>query len=196
MTSRGKAGNFYLVFCGANRSQSKKTTGEKAPGLPLHWSYFILPAAICLLSLILAGYFYRQLPAEVACHFEPDGTPDRWLSREVTIAWALGPQFLFALLGGAIVWGTTRLSTLFRQTEPARAKPQTALLFIGNIIALPQLIVCFAMVDIFSYNLYQTHLLPMWIFLLIIFGLATIGLGLLFALIISRARRQPIPPED
>ena len=196
MTSRGKAGNFYLVSCRANRSQAKKTTGERTSGLPLHWSYIILPAAICFLSLILTGCFYYQLPAEVACHFELDGSPDQWLSREVMMAWVLGPQFLFALLGVATVWGTARLSTLFRQTDAARAKPQTALQFIGNIVAIPQLIVCFAMVDIFSYNLYQTHLLPMWIFLLIIFGLTTVGLGLFSALIILRARRRVIPPED
>jgi len=62
----------------------------------------------------------------------------------------------------------------------------------GNLVALPQLIIGFAMLDIFSYNSYQRHIMPMWIFLLITLGLATIGLGIFFAPIVSKIRRQLI----
>ena len=73
--------------------------------LSFRWSYIILPLAILFLSVVLSAYFYPQLPTEVAVHFEPDGTPDRWLSREMTTVWALAPQLFFALLAGAITWG-------------------------------------------------------------------------------------------
>jgi len=60
----------------------------------------------------------------------------------------------------------------------------------GNMVALPQIVLCFAMLDIFSYNLYQAHIMPMWLFLLIILGLATIGLGLFLVFTFSKAKRQ------
>jgi hypothetical protein len=61
----------------------------------------------------------------------------------------------------------------------------------GNLLALPQLIVFFAMLDIFSYNSYQIHLMPMWIFLLIVLGLATIALVVFLAFIVSRKMQHP-----
>jgi len=167
----------------------------KAEGLPFRWSYIILPVAILLLSIFLSAYFYHLLPTEVAYHFKLDGTPDRWFSREVTMVWVLMPQFFFTLLTGAIIWVITKLGILSRQTESTRIKPETILSLMGNMIALPQFIVCFAMLDIFSYNSYQMHIMPMWIFLLIIVGLATIALGLLLIVIFQKARQQYMPKD-
>jgi len=170
----------------------KKLTREtvKAETLPFRWSYIILPVAILLLSIILAAYFYHLLPAEVAYNFKLDGTPDKWLSREMTMVWVLTPQLFLTLVAAAIAWGITRLGILSRQTGSTLIRPERIISFMGNIIALPQLIICFAMLDIFSYNSYQTHIMPMWLFLLIILGLTTTGLGVFLALIISKARQQ------
>ena len=159
-----------------------------AERLSFRWSYIIAPLVVFLLSIILSAYFYHLLPAEAAVHFEVDGTPDRWLSREMTMVVVFMPQLFFVLLAGATSWGITKLDTLFRQTESARIRPERIVLFMGNLFALPQLILCFAMVDIFSYNSYQTHLVPMWIFLLAILGLVTIGLGIFLVSILSKAR--------
>ncbi|MFC2014307.1 DUF1648 domain-containing protein [Chloroflexota bacterium] len=149
-----------------------------------------MPIAMLLLSIFLSAYFYHLLPAEAAYHFELDGTPDRWLSRGLTMVWALIPQLFFTLLAGAIVWGITKVGILHRQTENAWIKPEIILLLMGNMITLPQLIICFVMLDIFSYNSYQIHIMPMWIFLLIILVLATIALGLVLALILRKAIQQ------
>jgi len=165
----------------------------KAKGLPFRWRYLILPVAILLLSIFLSAYFYHLLPSEVAYHFKLDGTPDRWLSRGMVMLWVLMPQFLFTLLAGAIVWGIIKLGILFRQTQGTRIKPESILSLMGNVIALPQLVICFAMLDIFSYNSCEIHIMPMWIFLVIILGLATIILGILIILIFSRARQQYMP---
>ena len=146
------------------------------------------PLAVLLLSIILSAYFYHLLPTEVACHFELDGTPDRWLSREMTMVLVLMPQLFLIFLAGAIAWGVTKLGTLFGQTGSTKIKPERLISFMGNLVALPQLILCFAMVDIFSYNSYQTHILPMWIFLLAILGLVTIGLGIFWVFIFLKAR--------
>jgi len=146
------------------------------------------PLAVFLLSLTLSACFYHLLPAEVACHFELDGTPDRWLSREMTMVWVLVLQLVFVLLAGATSWGVTRLSARFGQIKSTGVRLERVVLFMGNLIALPQLIVCFAMVDIFSYNLYQRHIMSIWIFPLVILGLVTIALGIFLVYILSKAR--------
>jgi hypothetical protein len=66
----------------------------------------------------------------------------------------------------------------------------------GNVVALPQLILLFAILDILSYNAFQTHILPMWIFLIVILGLATIALLVLAVIIFLRARRTMSQPDE
>ena len=156
----------------------KQTTAGAT--LTFHWGYIILPVGIFLLSIILIAYFYRLLPAEVAYHFQADGSPDRWLGRGAIILWVLLPQLFLTLLAGAITWGISKLAALFRQPDNTWIKPERILSLMGNMVALPQIILCFAMLDIFSYNSYQIHLLPLWVFALIIMGLGGIILGVFF----------------
>ena len=156
----------------------KQTTAGAT--LTFHWGYIILPLIILILSIILTAYFYPRLPGEVAYHFKSDGSPDRWLGRGVVSLWMLIPQLFFTLLATVVTWGITRLSALFKQSESPWIKPEGILLIMGNMVALPQIILGFAMLDIFSYNLYQIHLLSFWVFALIIMGLGAIVLGIFF----------------
>ncbi len=157
--------------------------------MAFHWSYIMLPVVILLLSIILAIYFYRLLPAEVAYRFKPDGSPYSWLSRGAIILWMLLLQLIFTLMAGAITWGITKLGALFKQTESSWVKPGSILSLMGNMIALPQIIICFAMLDIFSYNSYQIHILPPWVFALIVMGLGGIILGIFFIRVMRQAWR-------
>ena len=183
----------WFLFRHRQAVKSKAPKKEPAPGdtLPFHWSYIIAPIAILSLTIILAAYFYHLLPQEVAYHFKADGSPDRWLSRGATIVWAVAPQLFLTLLAGAITWGITKLGMLSRQTEGARVKPERVLSLMGNMIALPQIVLGFAMLDIFSYNAYQTHLIPIWVFALIIMVLGGIILGIVFIQVIRRAWVTP-----
>lgn len=149
--------------------------------------YIVLPLAIFLLSLTLAAYFYHLLPMKVAYHFK-DGLPDRWMGRGAIITWMLVPQFLLALFAGAITWGMTKLSARFQQTKSRWA--ENLLLLMGNMVALPQTILGFAMLDIFSYNSYQVHLLPLWVFALIVMGLGGVILGVYLAFAIRQVWRM------
>jgi len=159
-----------------------------AERLSFRWSYITAPIAVLLLSIVLFGYFYHLLPAELATHFELDGTPDGWLSREITMVVLLLPQLFLVLLAVAISWGVARLSTSFRQVESSGVKLERVVLFMGNLVALPQLLLCFAIVDIFSYNLYQQHIMPIWVFPLVIVGLVTIAVGVFLASILPKLR--------
>jgi uncharacterized membrane protein len=159
-----------------------------AERLSFRWSYVAAPLTLFLLSLILAASIYHLLPAELASHFELDGTPDGWLSREVTMVWLLMPQLVLVLLAGGVGWGVSRLSARFGQIDSTVVRAGRVVLLMGNLIALPQLLLCFAMIDIFSYNLYQRHIMPMWVFLLLILILVTIALGVFLVYIFSKLR--------
>jgi len=142
-----------------------------------------LPLIFLLLSVGLAAYFYPRLPDEIAYHFQ-DGLPDRWLSRGAIITWLLVPQFLLAGLSAAVVLGVTRVGNRFQPT--ANKRSETMLLLMGNMVALPQLVLAFAMLAIFSYNSYGVYLMPLWIFAIIVMGLGGIILGAVFFLAIQQ----------
>jgi len=191
-------GAVWFIFYTRRLSQEAKAApkAQKPKGIPFRWNYIILPIAILILSIILSVYFYYRLPAEVAYHFELDGTPDRWFSREMTLVWALTPQLFLVILAGAITWGITKLGVLTSQSVYTLVKPQKVLSLMGNLMVLPQLLVGFTMFDIFSYNLYQRHLMPMWVFILIILGLATIVLGVFIIFIYLKSRQEPVSQAE
>ena len=164
----------------------ERTTKE---GLRFHWRYIVLPLVILLLSAALSAYFYHLLPAEVAYNFKPDSSPDNWLSRDMTIVWMLVPQILLTLLAAAITWGITKLGIPFGQPQSFPIKLESVLSFMGNVVALPQIIFLFALADIFSYNSYHTHIMPLWAFALIIALVGAVILGVFFILAFQRARR-------
>jgi len=165
--------------------RGKKPSGKATTGRPVtfRWRCIALPVAILLLTLAITAYFYHLLPAEVAYHFK-DGAPDRWMGRGAIVAWMLVPQFLFTLLAGAIIWGIAKLSVYF---PPATSRSvEKTLLLMGNMIALPQVILGFAMLNIFSYNAYQIHLVSLWVFALIVMAVGGIVLGIYFILAVKR----------
>ena len=192
--SLGCGAAVWLVFRYRPVVDGNKPTEQATEGttLAFRWRYIVLPLIILLLSVVLVLYFYGKLPAEVAYRFEPDGSPDEWLSRGAIILWALVPQFLLTLLAGAITLGIAKLGVLFRQTTPTGIKLERVLLLMGNMIGLPQVILCFTILDIFSYNSCQIRIMPLWVFALIVMGLGAIILGIFFI----QAARQVLGASD
>lgn len=148
----------------------KQTDKSKAVGITMvfHWSYILIPIAILLLSLILIAFFYQRLPGDVAYQFKSDGSPDSWLKRGTIVLWLLVPQLFLTLLAGAFTLGITKLATLLKPTESTRIKTEKVIRLMGNMVALPQALLFFAMLDIFSYNAYRVHILPLWAMAVII----------------------------
>ncbi len=162
--------------------------------LSFRWSYIVAPVIVFILSVALFIYFYHLLPAQVAVRFGSAGTPARFLGRGAATLWMLLPQFLLVLLAAGIAWGVARLDAIFGWAKGG-VKAGRIVSFMGNIIALPQLIIFFAMLDILGYNSYQTHFLPMWIVWLVILVLATIALVMVAVFIYLRAKRAMSRPE-
>jgi len=133
----------------------------------------------------LSAYFYHLLPAEVAVHFT-NGTPDGWLSPLMTMVLALLPQILLAVVALILAFAMTRLASRFWPREGTRTNPRTIVALMGNMIALPQIVFGFAIADIFVYNAYQIHLLPLWIFALIFIVVGSIVIGAVFVRAVIR----------
>ncbi|MDP3879205.1 MAG: DUF1648 domain-containing protein [Dehalococcoidales bacterium] len=173
----------------ARRSQApvRQSTPSPAPALAFRWGYIMLPVLVLLLSVIITVYFYPRLPDAVAYRFTMDGSADRWLGRGVVTTALLLPQFILTLLAAVLTWGATRLGGRFQQSGRPGIKLESVLVLMGNMVALPQIILGFALLDIFSYNLYRIHLLPLWVFALIVMVLGGIVLGVLFSRLMLRA---------
>ena len=151
--------------------------------ISFRWKHIWLPAAILLLSLALAAYFYRLLPAELVYSFK-SGAAENSMSRIEAIIWTVAPQVALVLLAAGIVW----LVTWLGRRAPGAASPVTEKIMslMGNMLALPQVILAFAMLDIFIYNLYQTHIMPLLAFALIVMAA---GLFILVAYFLVAVRQ-------
>ena len=140
---------------------------------------------LCL-TAALAAAFYTRMPEQVAYHFR-DSSPDRWLGRGVFIAWMVLPQLLFLALAFMLV-RVVLLTTRYWTAENTLLK--SILPVMGNMVALPQLILTFALLQIFLYNAYDIKLIPLWVFALIIMVLGGLALGVFFVQTFRKARRQ------
>ena len=145
------------------------------------WRYVVLPLAMLLLSAVLVGGFYTRLSAEVGYHFKSDGSPDMWLAPGLLAFWALLPQFLLTLGAVAVSWVISMLATRFLEAESAVVSPQRIMLLTGNMVALPQIIILYYLLDVFSYNSSGAHLgLPVLAFALIVMVAGGAVLGVFF----------------
>jgi uncharacterized membrane protein len=182
-------GVFVFWFFFRETAKSKKSVTKSAAGKPaFRWKYILLPVILLLLAITLGAIFYPRLSEEVAYRFNLDGSPNSLLSREAIASLTLIPQFIFVLVAYAVVWGTIRLSRTSGQTEGA-LNTERLILFMGNMVALPQIVIGFVMLDIFSYNIYSRHLMPVWLFALIAMAVAGIILAIFFIQTIRRSRQ-------
>jgi uncharacterized membrane protein len=185
------SGALWFVF---RQRQTPRTAAPAAKEIPapkaltFRWSYIILPLVVLLLTVILAAYFYHLLPAQVGYHFKADGSPDKWAGRGMFLLVVLLPQFFLTLLAGGIAFGITKLGVIFQSRQPVSSKIGGLISLMSNMVALPQIFLCFAMLDIFSYNAYQIHLLPLWVFALIVMLVGSIVLGIFFIRAIQQVR--------
>jgi len=144
---------------------------------------------LLLLSAILAVSFYNTLPPEVAYHFTDD-LPDKWVSRGAIIAWLLFPQFFLAFIGVALSGIGSIISRRYELSDISHIK--RILTAMGNMVALPQLILVFAMLDIFLYNAYEIRLFPLWVIILAVLLIGTIVLGVFFLQTLRQFRRSDV----
>lgn len=150
------------------------------------WSFVVLPITVLVLTVGSIIYFSGKLPDEVVYRFSSDGSPSAWLSRSQVILWALIPQLLLTLLATVIALGTRGVSSLFGQAETAGIKLNTVLMVMSNVVVIPQLVLFFAILNIFSYNSFQTRVSFVWGLTITIIVVGLVLLGIFFARAIQK----------
>jgi uncharacterized membrane protein len=178
---------FWLLFREKNKTAAASPQ-DSQPAVSFSWSHITLPIALLVLSIVLAVVFYPKLTAEVAYRFDFDGSPRNLAGRQAVVLVTLLGQLILALMACAIVWGATKLSGSSGQAGGARST-RMLVLVMGNMVAVPQLVIGFVMADIFGYNVYGRHLLPLWAFALAVMLLAGVVLVIFFVKIIRRSMR-------
>lgn len=151
-------------------------TGQKV-NLPFHKKYIALPVGMLVISVIMVAVFYRMLPAEVAYRFE-DGAPAGLIGRNAIIIVMLVTQAVMTVLAIGVVWVVIRIGARFPAIPMALV--DSLLVIMGNMVALPMMVLAFAMLNIFSYNAYQIRLMSPLAFALLVAAAGVVVLGVLF----------------
>ena len=158
----------------------------KKPGI--RWSYFSLPAVILLASVVITVYFYGKLPDAVVWRLNSANSPT--ISRFQIVLWAVVPKLLLTLLAIAITYGTTKISNLSNQAADNGIKLDTVLMVMSNMVVIPQLILIVAMLNIFSYNAFQTHISFVWWISLAIILAGVVFLSIFFVHALQKMGNQ------
>lgn len=178
-------GIYFSLFQGETITTSEATnTTEEKQEKTFRWAYVVLPAVLLLLSIATAVAYYHLLPPQTAYHFS-DGIADRWMGRGAIISWLLLPQFLLALIGitlSAVGASVTRKYGLDNR------QVRRILTIMGNMVALPQIILYIIMLNIFLYNAYGTTPLPLLPVVLAVLIPGTFILGGFFIFTIMQVR--------
>ena len=151
-------------------------------------SYIAFPAGVLFISLVITAVFYPRLTVELGYHFQGDGSPDRWMNRNLIILIMLVPQLILTLTAAGTTWGVTKLSSKSPPLPQTGVKTRIIALM-GNMTALPQLVLGFAMLDIYIYDAYRIHIMPLWIFAVIVMAAGGIVLGVSFLRAAKEARQ-------
>lgn len=157
---------------------AKKT--QENPSIKFRWKLIALPAVILLISVILTAVFYGRLPESIGWTFQSDGSPDRWAGKGALVFWIIGLQIFFLLAASGIIRGITSIYNRYTDSDSGPMNPGVMIGIMGNMLVVPQVIIFFAMIDIFSYNSYQTHFLPLWLNALIVLLAGGVILGIFF----------------
>jgi uncharacterized membrane protein len=156
--------------------------------LKFRWKYILLPVIVLFICVILFAIFYWQLSPQVAYRFDTDGSPTNTVSREMLALFMLLPQLLFVLLAGIVTSTIIRIGGSLGEVSQA-LNPERIILLIGNIVVLPQVVFGFIMLDVFSYNVNNSHLIPVWLFAIIVMAIGGAILTLFFIRTFMHSRK-------
>lgn len=174
--------NKYQSLTGGEPLTEPKTTRIR-----FRIKYVALPLAVMLLAVVMVVWLYGRLPDAPALNFDNAGVGSDPTTRAGLALWALLPQVLLTLLSFTVVWGVTRIGNLGLMVSDAGMKLSTLLVIMGNMVAVPQLVLGLAVLNIFGYNVFETRLVPLVPVVLLIGAVGAVVLGVFFVRVIARA---------
>lgn len=165
----------------SNKDAASQEKREEKAGF--RWNHILLPLSILVLSIIIAFVFYGKLPDQVV-------TRNTLVNRGVIMIWAILPQILLTLMSVTIAWGTSKIHLLIPENEPGAIRIETVMAVMSNMVAIPQLILFFVMLDIFTFNAFEKHISFLWAFTLSIILIGIVILGVFFIRTIRTVRKN------
>jgi nitrogen fixation-related uncharacterized protein len=165
----------------SNKDAASQEKREEKAGF--RWNHILLPLSILVLSIIIAFVFYGKLPDQVV-------TRNTLVNRGVIMIWAILPQILLTLMSVTIAWGTSKIHLLIPENEPGAIRIETVMAVMSNMVAIPQLILFFVMLDIFTFNAFEKHISFLWAFTLSIILIGLVILGVFFIRTIRTVRKN------
>jgi len=151
----------------------------------VRWSYIVLPLAILLLAVVSAAAFYGSLPQETTYRFS-NGAAVSTIGRGAFLGWSLGMQLVFVLIAAVIIFLVISASRQLHLAESELNKTLVGIM--GNMVALPQIIIVYAMLDIFIYNIYAKALPALWAFGLLVLFAGAVIIAVVFFRAFARSR--------
>lgn len=125
----------------------------------------VLPLLVITgLSLVSTLVFMPLVSAEPAFRFNSAGAPASFAGAPMIIAVSILVQFLFVVTGWFIGKGIKNFINRLNMPQSAGLQAQKVISVAANMIALPQLIAAYISFDIFIYDIFNRHLMPVWIF--------------------------------
>jgi uncharacterized membrane protein len=146
--------------------------------ITLQWTQIMLPFGILFISLIIAAIFYGRMPQDIAYRFS-GGVVVSQLDRNFFVGWMLALQLVFTIFSAAIALLVTGAFRRMRLKESQVSR--TVFSLMGNMLALPMIMVFYAILGIFIYNLSGRALPALWGFALVVLVIGGIVMAVLFA---------------
>lgn len=172
------AGLAFLQIFRPKKDENAVQTAA-SPKTKVRWNFFAIPLIILILSVIITIAYYGKLPDPV--YLRPDTDSTASITRFMAVLWAIVPQLLMALIAMIIAYGAGKITALFAQTPDAGAKQlEGVMLVMSNMVIIPQLVLLVAMINIFSYNAFKTHMSFVWWFSLTVVFTGIIVLTIFF----------------
>jgi uncharacterized membrane protein len=189
------AGLVFLQMFSQKKAASPPKPDEQLPAAEksenksgIRWIYFIFPVVLLLLTVSIVVYYYGKLPDAVAWRLNSAGSPT--ISRSRIVLWAIVPQLLLTLLAVVITYGTTKISAAFSQAADTGINLGSILIIMSNMVVIPQLVLIFAMLNIFSYNSTQTRISFIWWISLAVIIASAVLLSIFFIRLIRKMWSQ------
>ena len=140
------------------------------------WLYLAFPLLIFIAAVVTSAVFYGKLPLQTGYRFSHDVAVSE-ASRGAVLGWGLGLQAFFTLVATMLVLLIISAGKKMNLTQNSVIK--TVLGIMGNMLGIPQIIIYYATLDIFLYNVNEKVLPETWIFgiaVLVVGGLIIVGI--------------------
>jgi uncharacterized membrane protein len=156
--------------------------------LPFRWGYIAISVFLFLFCLAVAAIVHPSLPESVAYRFSSAGVPTSFLSKAAFTAVMLGAQAFITLAVIGLAFSIIAFGRRLLGKSALAFNVHGMIWLMTNMLALPQIILAFILLDSSFYALQGSHIMTPWLFSLITVGLGSLVILFVFVQVFKQAR--------